>query len=272
MSKLLKVAALLSCSLGCASALQAADSLPDTKVAQAQALASEFIGQLKPQLKEAMTSGGPGNAIEVCASVAPAIAESLTASSGWTVKRVSLNARNASRATPDAWERQVLEQFDLRQAAGEAPADLHYSQEVNGQFRYLQAQGVEHLGVAFLEEGVALRRAGVPVSLKELMDLLAGLQQQLFTLLARLLTQFGHLPLSLLADGGVVDQLVPLPLAGGNECLRVNRCGAVREREEKQRNIPGRQRDRVGIDKRHPTIDAPDRGHHGREGLSRVRA
>jgi hypothetical protein len=143
MSKSLKVAALLSCSLGCASALQAADSLPDTNVAEAQALAIEFIGQLKPQLKEAMATGGPGKAIEVCASVAPAIADSLTASSGWTVKRVSLNARNASRATPDAWERQVLEQFDLRQVAGEAPADLHYSQEVNGQFRYLQAQGVD---------------------------------------------------------------------------------------------------------------------------------
>jgi hypothetical protein len=46
----------------------------------------------------------------------------------------------------------------------------------------------------------------------------------------------------------------------------------VREREEKQRNIPGRQRDRVGIDKRQSTIDSSDRGHHGREGFSRVRA
>jgi len=57
------------------------------------------------------------------------------------------------------------------------------------------------------------------VLLLGLRRLLAALQQQLVTLLASLLPQFGHLPLGLLADRGVVDQLLPLPLAGGDNLL-----------------------------------------------------
>jgi hypothetical protein len=109
---------------------------------EARQLAQQFVGQLKPQLKQAMTEGGPTHAIEVCASVAPRIADSLTAQSGWLVKRVSLKSRNASRAQPDKWEQAVLRQFDERQAAGESAAAIHYGETVNGRYRYMQAQGV----------------------------------------------------------------------------------------------------------------------------------
>ena len=109
---------------------------------EAQQLTQQFVGQLKPQLKQAMTEGGPTHAIEVCASVAPKIADSLSAQSGWQVKRVSLKSRNASRAQPDKWEQAVLQQFDERQAAGEPAAAIHYGETVKGRYRYMQAQGV----------------------------------------------------------------------------------------------------------------------------------
>lgn len=112
---------------------------------QAGALAVEFVGLLKPQLKQAMAEGGPTNAIAVCADIAPKIADALSAQSGWTVERVSLKSRNASRAVPDSWERNILLEFDRRQAAGEDAAELSFGEYEGGQYRYMQAQAVEPL-------------------------------------------------------------------------------------------------------------------------------
>ena len=126
---------------------------PDSQqlTAEARELVAAFSGHLKPQLKQALAEGGPTRAIEVCASQAPRIADALAMESGWSVSRVSLQARNASRALPDAWEQQVLEEFDRRRAAGEAPQTLNFSEITRGQFRYMQAQGVE--GVCLLCHG-----------------------------------------------------------------------------------------------------------------------
>ncbi|MEH6517479.1 MAG: DUF3365 domain-containing protein [Halioglobus sp.] len=112
---------------------------------EAQDLVNQFVELLKPQLTKAMSEGGPTRAIEVCASAAPKIADSLSAESGWTVGRVSLKSRNASRGTPDHWERTVLEQFDQRRNAGESAAKINYGETVGSQYRYMQAQGVEPL-------------------------------------------------------------------------------------------------------------------------------
>ncbi len=87
----------------CATVL-ATEPVVDSLEKQAMALANEFVGLLKPQLKQALAEGGPANAIGVCADIAPGIADSLSDQSGWTVKRVSLKSRNASRAVPDSWE------------------------------------------------------------------------------------------------------------------------------------------------------------------------
>lgn len=111
--------------------------------AEAAALAAEFVGRLKPQLQQAMQAGGPVQAIDVCSEQAPLIADALSVESGWAVKRVSLQARNASRALPDNWERPVLREFDRRQAAGEDPATISYSESTGTSFRYMQAQGVQ---------------------------------------------------------------------------------------------------------------------------------
>lgn len=111
--------------------------------AEARELAESFVGRLKPELKHALESGGPVNAIAVCADRAPHIADALSATSGWQVRRVSLRARNASRAIPDKWESAVLEEFDRRQQAGSAPATLSYAERTPSHYRFMQAQGVE---------------------------------------------------------------------------------------------------------------------------------
>jgi len=46
---------------------------------EARALAQAFIDRLKPRLKQALAEGGPGHAIEVCATAAPEIADTLSA-------------------------------------------------------------------------------------------------------------------------------------------------------------------------------------------------
>jgi hypothetical protein len=121
---------------------------------QARSLAQQFVGQLKPKLKQAMADGGPTHAIGVCADEAPKIADSLSAESGWQVRRVSLKFRNASRATPDSWEQQVLWDFDARQVSGEKAADINFGETVGDNYRYMQAQGVE--GVCLVCHGESL--------------------------------------------------------------------------------------------------------------------
>ncbi len=126
------------------SAIAQAQPPPTAQLQQeARDLVGEFAGRLKPQLQSALHEGGPAHAIGICADRAPEIADALSAQSGWQVKRVSLKSRNASRATPDPWERDVLLRFDARQAAGEQPQQLNHGEIVGGHYRYMQAQGVE---------------------------------------------------------------------------------------------------------------------------------
>ena len=121
-----------------------AGETPDVALEEeARAVAGQFASQLKPRLQAALREGGPSHAIEICATQAPKIADALSTDTGWRVKRVSLKARNASRAITDAWEKQVLEEFDRRRAAGEEPASLNYGEQVGGRYRYMQAQVVE---------------------------------------------------------------------------------------------------------------------------------
>lgn len=129
----------------CCNASFADDSGDSALQEEAELLAQRFISELKPQLKQAMNEGGAAHALEVCASVAPRIADTLSAESGWRVKRVSLKSRNASRAQPDTWERSALLDFNLRQAAGAKAATLTHSGMDGNQYRYMQAQGVEPL-------------------------------------------------------------------------------------------------------------------------------
>ena len=110
---------------------------------EAISIVKQFGGSLKPELKNAMKTGGPAHAISVCSEKAPAIAEGLRKDTGWYLKRVSLKTRNNQSAIPDAWEKKVLEQFDQRQAGGESAEKMAYTEVVDGKFRFMKAQGVE---------------------------------------------------------------------------------------------------------------------------------
>lgn len=109
-------------------------------VDEAAQITQRFVGTLMPTLQAAMAEGGPLQAIDVCAIAAPGIALQLSEETGWDVGRVSLKARNSAKATPDAWEAQVLRTFDARQGQGEPGASLHVAETVEGKFRYMQAQ------------------------------------------------------------------------------------------------------------------------------------
>lgn len=105
-------------------------------------IAKEFLGQLKPELKKAMKSGGPVHAIDVCHKKAPQITAALSEKTGWQLKRTSVKVRNPNNA-PDEWEKQVLQRFAQQKAHGADPRKLEYAEVVedNGQkvFRYAKA-------------------------------------------------------------------------------------------------------------------------------------
>lgn len=131
-------------SLIAVSQTHAKDAVDEEKLtAEANQIVQQFAGQLKPKLKAAIQSGGLVHAIDVCSVEAPKIAKQMSADTGWSVKRVSLKARNQSSAIPDAFEKKVLESFDARLKAGESAAELQYSALADGEFRYLRAQPVE---------------------------------------------------------------------------------------------------------------------------------
>lgn len=107
---------------------------------EARGLTQQFVSTLLPTLQNAMAEGGPTGAIAVCSEQAPQIAAELSSDSGWSVRRVSLQPRNASLAIPDDWERQTLQDFDRRQQAGEAGPAINASAVIDGEYRYMQAQ------------------------------------------------------------------------------------------------------------------------------------
>lgn len=116
--------------LGCACLSFSALAADDARIAEARAAASTLPPRLLAALNEKIAEVGPEGAIPVCKDMAPAMAKEVAASTGWQLKRVSLKPRNAQRATPDAWEKTVLEEFDRRAAAGENPATLEKGEVV----------------------------------------------------------------------------------------------------------------------------------------------
>lgn len=98
-------------------------------VGEARKIASAMPPKLLGVLKEEIHNGGPESAISVCREKAPQMAKAASEQSGWNIRRVSLKNRNP-KATPDAWENAVLEEFDRRAASGENPISLEKSEVV----------------------------------------------------------------------------------------------------------------------------------------------
>jgi len=111
-------------------------------VEEAKAITKAFGMALKSELKAAMKSGGPVNAIEVCNKKAISIAESVSKEKHAMVSRVSLKNRNPGNI-PNDWQKVVLEDFDARAAKGEDIKTMGFSKivENNGkkQLHFMKA-------------------------------------------------------------------------------------------------------------------------------------
>ncbi len=116
---------------------------------ESRALASDLIQRLGTALKTEIAAKGPEEAVRVCRDIAPALAAELSRQSGGRVARVSLKVRNPLLGTPDAWEQQVLAEFERRAAAGEPAGTLEHSATVDepgGRYmRYMKALPVQPL-------------------------------------------------------------------------------------------------------------------------------
>ena len=101
----------------------------DQYKAEAKKITGAFFEELKGELAKGMKAGGPVAAIGTCNTRAPALAMEHSQSSGWNVARTSLKLRNPNNA-PDAWETEVLKQFEQQRAKGEGPDALVYAEIV----------------------------------------------------------------------------------------------------------------------------------------------
>ncbi len=117
----------------------------DVRLNEARKVASSLPPKLVAALQEEITKSGFDGAIPVCRDLAPKMAGELSQLTGWKIKRVSLKSRNETRATPDAWEKAALEDFDKRAAIGEPPAQLEKGEVVNNEYRYVKALPVQQL-------------------------------------------------------------------------------------------------------------------------------
>ena len=109
---------------------------------KARLAAGDFGKQLLAELQKAMDADGPVKAIGVCNKIAPEIAAEKSAATQMSIGRTSLKLRQPKNA-PDAWERQQLEKFEARKAAGEPLASIEVGEftEKDGKpvFRYMKA-------------------------------------------------------------------------------------------------------------------------------------
>ena len=126
--RLLLLTALLTCN-----AVQAASPWQDEAAAQIPPFAEHLLATVR----QAITDGGPVAAVQACQALAPQIA-SEHSQHAWQVGRTSLKVRNPEN-TPDAWERSVLERFAKAAAAGTPIKELRHGEEIDGQYRYMQA-------------------------------------------------------------------------------------------------------------------------------------
>ena len=123
----------------------AANAGDDAMLGEARKVATTLPPKLLASLQEEIKKSGPEGAIPVCKDMAPKMAGEISQQTGWKIKRVSLKARNEARATPDAWEKAALEDFDKRAAAGESPAQLEKGEKVGNEYRYVKALPVQPL-------------------------------------------------------------------------------------------------------------------------------
>lgn len=102
----------------------------------------EMTKSLGTQLKAAIKEGGFVHAIDVCKTVAPSIAASLSEEGGMNLRRTALKVRNPGNA-PDDYERKMLEKFVEELAAGKEAKTVQHAEIVEQDggkvFRFMRA-------------------------------------------------------------------------------------------------------------------------------------
>lgn len=102
--------------------------------------ATRALGELlKEELEAVMKEGGPVEGMDICSVIAPDLTQMVSSENGMEVRRVSLKSRNAVLGAPNAWQIEVLRDFDARRAKGEDPASLVYVEVVDNQYRFMAA-------------------------------------------------------------------------------------------------------------------------------------
>lgn len=119
-----------------------ADQAIDQQLQEYRQAMQTFGKTLKGELQTAMQEGGALAAVNVCHERAPEIASDLSKATGLTLRRTSLKPR---ATTPTDWERAVLEDFESRHAAGEAPSTIEWHEvaEVDGEHRLRFMKAIE---------------------------------------------------------------------------------------------------------------------------------
>ena len=109
---------------------------------EAKAITMAFGKELKTVLQGTIMAAGPVEAIKVCRTSAPGIANRLSQEQGWDVARTSQKVRNPDNA-PDAWEQKILAQWQDKIARGAPVQNMKASELVteNGVtvYRYMSA-------------------------------------------------------------------------------------------------------------------------------------
>jgi hypothetical protein len=109
-------------------------------------IAEVLSSQVHGNIGKALEGGGPLRAMAVTRYSIPELASSVSRQTGARVALVSRKPRNPALALPDAWESEVLAQFEARVARGEKIETLeHYETVTEGSarfFRYMKAMPV----------------------------------------------------------------------------------------------------------------------------------
>jgi hypothetical protein len=119
-----------------------AEEPPKAALDEARKASSELVSSVRSELLKAIEASGPLRAIVVCKYTVPEIASAMSRKYGARVTRVTLTPRNPSLGWGDAWEQQVLMDFDKRVAKGEPAEGMEHVAVVNepsGKFlRYMR--------------------------------------------------------------------------------------------------------------------------------------
>jgi len=111
----------------------------DERLLESRSIAKFLASRLQMDLKEAISTGGPTAAINVCKDAAPQIAAELSRLSGAKVSRTSLRFRNPRNA-PEPWQAAILEDFDARSKDTESAASLeHFEVAADASAQYMKA-------------------------------------------------------------------------------------------------------------------------------------